>query len=74
MLDAQEPLASLDEAIDHNADIFAQRRVLETYDPVITKGKTQEQGGYLAAALEGIDALMHAYETGLLEEKEIQEG
>ncbi|MEE1420431.1 MAG: fructose-1,6-bisphosphatase [Eggerthellaceae bacterium] len=74
MLDAQKPLASLDEAIDHNADIFAQRRVLETYDPVITKGKTQEQGGYLAAALEGIDALMHAYETGLLEEKEIQEG
>ncbi len=72
ILDAQQPLRSLDDAIDRDADIFASRRVLEIYDPIITKGETQEQGSYLETAIDGIDRLIHAYETGLLEEKEIQ--
>lgn len=73
VLDAQQPLASLDDAIDRNGDIFATRRVLETYKPAITKGQTQEQGDHLATVVDGIDRVIHAYEMGLLEEKEISE-
>ena len=66
-LDANEPLASREAAIEANADIAAARRVLARYDEPRTVADTDEGAALRARAVE-LTRLIEAYNSGLIAE------
>lgn len=68
-LDANEPLASRNAAIEENADIVGARRVLERYDAPRTVADTDE-GAAIRQRIGDLRRLQAAYEAGLIPEDE----
>ena len=68
-LDANEPLASREAAIQENADIIGARRVLERYDAPRTVANTDE-GAAIRQRIGDLRRLQAAYEAGLIPEDE----
>ena len=66
-LDANEPLASREAAIEENADILAERRELVRYDAPRTVADTDEGTALRERAVE-LARLVEAYHSGLIPE------
>lgn len=67
-LDANEPLASREAAVEENADIVGARRVIERYDTPRAVADT-DAGAILRERAVQLGRLLSAYESGLIAEE-----
>ncbi|MEC4176180.1 fructose-bisphosphatase class III [Adlercreutzia sp. R7] len=67
-LDANEPLASREAAVEQNVDVAAERRVIERYDAPRTVADTDE-GAVLRQRIGNLHRLLGAYAAGLIAEE-----